>query len=111
MLELENTVPEKPVIETVAPAKQEYKYQGAIVIPRGMKLFSCNMLSGEVREVEVEKKAMIGFDKKIVENKKAMHKAGDFYLTAINLKNAERKAQKAINELAVELEKRNYGTK
>lgn len=41
----------------------------------------------------------IGFDKEVVKNKKAIHEEGCFYITAINDKNAMRKAQKCINDL------------
>ena len=55
-----------------------------------------NVKTGVVELVEIVKKVSIGFDKEVKKEKKAIFEQDCYYITALNMKNARKKANKMV---------------
>ncbi len=77
--------------EIVAPAKQEYKKIGSIVLKPGMTLFSFDLKTRILEPVKIERKeTMIDITGRIVKNARAEYNPSAIYIQALNMKNAKK---------------------
>lgn len=82
-------------IEIVKQKQQEYKMVGSLSVPKGMKLFSFNTETCEIKEVVAEHTVMLDIkSKKPIAKHKAYHDPRCAYVLAINYTNAYRKINK-----------------
>lgn len=96
MKQLEGALPTKPEVEIQAEKKQEYKFIGSIVLNKGMKLYSLNTETFEIKEVEIKRDKLVDISKKDVTKSTAQHDPRLVYIKAINFKNAKKKAEKML---------------
>ena len=79
-----------------AKQKQEFKFLGTIRLKPGLKLYSLNTKTIELKEVEVKKTKDVNFNGEEVKNDHALYNPDCIYFQALNQTNAERKASKVI---------------
>lgn len=105
---MDNTLKIKPEVAIEAEVKKEVKYKkvGSLRVIKGLTIFTYNPITGDIKKLEVKKKALIGFDKKVVEQAKATHDPNVVYIQALNLKNAKRKATKMLTKAREQNERR-----
>lgn len=93
-----------PDIEQVQFQKQEYKLIGTYYMPRGVKLFSYNMLNDEVVEVNIKLSNTVYImyrDGRVTwEDKDAKKTLADpilTYFTCLNMANAKRRVERFLS--------------
>lgn len=96
----DNTLKIQPdhVIEKQVEKQQEYRLVAQMKVKKGLKVFYCDMDTGEVNELEVKKKVAIGYDKKVKKSNEAQDQKNCIYIQALNKKNAVRKFKKLIDK-------------
>lgn len=88
--------------ELVEQVKQEYKLIGRIPYKRGQTLFSFNIETGELHPTEITTKQELVIKRGqaiAVTKRSAIREKDCIYLYALNMKNAERKIIKMLNEI------------
>lgn len=92
--------PVKPIqTETLATQKQEFKKIGSIRLKPGMKLYKFNPTTLILSEVITQNIAAISLSGETILELKAFHDPNVVYFTAINPKNAIKKAQKWLHKV------------
>lgn len=101
MKTLEPPIDIKDKVEIIDQQKQEYKLVGSIILRRGMKIYSYRPDIGKIEEVNIKRESVTVNDKMRVSGNKssAIFDQKAIYITAINMKNAQRKANKIVMEL------------
>jgi len=92
-----NIAPEiktKSAIHQKKDQKQEYKLIGSLLLKRGLKLWSYNQTTGELKPAEIVRKVMIGYNGKEKKSNKVQFSPDCLYLQALNRKNAIKKINK-----------------
>ena len=79
--------------------KQEYRHIGTFKIWRGMKLYSVNLKTLEVKEEKINRQALIDITKDVIYKSKVIYNPDCKYLLAINESNALRKSVIILKKL------------
>lgn len=88
--------------EFVKQVEHEYKLIGRIPYKRGQTLFSFNVETGELHPTEITTKQELVIKRgqaMTVTKRSVMREKNCIYLYALNMKNAERKIIKMLNEI------------
>jgi hypothetical protein len=96
MHQLETPLKLIPDTKIEAEAKQEYKFIGSMNLKRGMRLFSFNVKTLEIKEVILERKAVIDTKMQVHKSSRANYDHQCRYIQASNFDNAAWKAIKFI---------------
>jgi hypothetical protein len=100
---IENIVPEiNPTAqktEVGVKNQQEYKYKGSVRLRRGMKIYSFNPETTELKEVELTGKVIVDLKGSPHKKLQTTYNPKCWYIQAINYKNAQRKVDKALQRL------------
>lgn len=91
--------------EIVDPHQKEKAYIGSLKLKRGHKLFEYNTRTNEIREAPVQRKVIIGMDKKKTFKSRIETNRECLYVGALNVKNAKKHFEKMIKEIL----KQSYG--
>lgn len=83
-------------IEIKTPVKQEYKFVGSIQKIPGLRLYSYNTITGDIKLVKVQQEVMLDIHGKTTHKIKALDDPKLLYVQALNLKNAARKFGKYL---------------
>lgn len=98
---IENNISTTPPtqIETQAKQQQEYKMIGQMRLRRGLKLYAFYPQEGVIKEPDVTGEAGINLDGTVFKKLKTTFDHRAIYFQALNMKNAERKAQKMLKQI------------
>jgi len=85
--------------QIVRQVKHEYKLFGRMKYKKGLKLFSLNIETGDIKEVEIIRQVMIDTEGKERYKMRVNYDPKCLYRQALNMKNAERKFRHFLNNL------------
>jgi hypothetical protein len=89
---------EPPKIKTEDQIKQqkEFKFVGSFRLVRGLKLWSFNLTTKKLKEVEIDRQISINYLGKTITKNKAFREKDCIYCQALNKKNAIKKFYKWV---------------